>query len=244
MALLVGERVAQIACVRFSLVTGGAELTFFRIGWLTVMLLILALFALWLNRRFPNALAVPRSILRKRWSTEIAFLLLLAPWCIEQLLYFLRVHDIFLSAFAAAKGNTQALQQVREAIINAHQIMWDKMGCGTDLLGVILGSLKALLFPILEERFFRGYMINRACQHFRPFEAIGIVAVLFALTHLLVTASLLQLGRFFLMGVFCGIIRLWSGRWHDALWLHLTINWLTLMTPIYTALIRFHLYLH
>lgn len=113
----------------------------------------------------------------------------------------------------------------------------DYFGNGLDLFGpsqtsltILLGAVLALASGFGEEIVFRGYLQSRIAQRYNPAAAVGIVAVLFALSHpvgngsypLLYFATAVVVGSLFGM-LFVRTGSLWMGIALHTVWNYLQI---------------------
>ena len=201
-------------------------------------------FVLFLNRLYSNALDCPSTLTIKRSKKELAMILLSAPWIVHALFKFLKIHSAIFDLINASHGNSHLFAVAKQTIHKTHLTIWQQMGWGVDWQGVVLAVLMSLIFPIFEERFCRGYLLSRLCQQFQPIVAALIAALVFMLAHLLIVRSVDQLFWIFFTGFSCGLVRLVTGRWVDALILHLLINFCVFLPKLYVAGVNFYILSH
>jgi len=190
----------------------------FRIAWLVGILGLWTLMASAFKHRYPDALKYPTESVPNKHLKDIVIFLLLAAFLSNYAVHIWRLHHNLLHLISISKTHQQLLM-LNKTIVALHNSMWRPEHWGTDVLGVVLGSVSVLLAPFFEELFFRGYLLNCLCQRYHSFTAICISAFLFALCHVF-SKPLAALPIIFLLGFCCGVIRLWSGRWQDAWRLH------------------------
>ena len=208
----------------------------FSICWLVGNLLIWLIPALYFKCSFPEALYYPTAINKKeKRGIEILIVILAALFLAKYAIATWKLHSAVLALLRNADGHRDFIHQT---LIKMHTIVWTSMPYGTDLFGVVLGCVAVLVFPIFEELFYRGYMLNRLCQLYHPITAIIVSAFCFALAHTS-TVAFDQIQHIFTMGIFCGVVRIYSGQWQDALNFHLLINVGILVPKVYIALTRF-----
>lgn len=215
-----------------------------RLSYFWIMLLAGTFFVLFLNRLYPGALDCPSSLKIKRWKRELTIFLCAAPWIVSEMLKFRLIHSDFLGLLQATHGNSHQLAISKQTIHKAYLTVWQPMGWGVDCQAIVLAVLMSILFPIFEERFFRGYMLNRLCQRFQPLVAVIVTSFVFMAAHLFVVKSSGQLLWILFMGFNCGLVRLVSGKWTDALALHLLINFLIFLPKLYVAGVNFLILSH
>ena len=209
----------------------------FRFVWVIGILTFWTLIAFAFKNIFPEAVNCPTKLIGKKWVTEVIILVFAALLLTNYAIKILELHHYLMHLIATSTGHQKQLQEI---IIQIHTNLWNETHMGTDVLGVVLGSVSILLAPVFEELFFRGYMLNRLCQRFNPFTAICVSAFWFTFAHIF-SKSVDQLPVIFMLGFCCGIVRLQSGRWQDALKLHFLYNFCILVPKIVIALLKFHI---
>jgi membrane protease YdiL (CAAX protease family) len=82
-----------------------------------------------------------------------------------------------------------------------------------------------IMYPVLEEVIFRGFIFNELKKNISTTKAIGIQAFLFGLLHL----NLIQGSYAFLLGLFFAYIYLWTGSIWAPIVLHIGLNTYTVI---------------
>jgi membrane protease YdiL (CAAX protease family) len=229
--------IARIILFSTSSLPTGTAYQVFRVVWLVSIFTLWTLIAFAFKNTFPEALKFPSRLLPKKWTTEVIILIFAALFLTHYAIKVWELHHKLMQLISTSRGHQKQLQQI---IIQVHATLWKPEHFGSDILGVVLGSVSVLLCPIFEELFFRGYMLNRLCQSYHPFTAICVSAFWFAFYHIF-TKPLDQIPTIFMIGFCCGIVRLQSGRWQDALKLHFFYNFCIIMPKIGIAFLRFHI---
>jgi membrane protease YdiL (CAAX protease family) len=229
---------SQLILVYFSQIPTGIAYPIFRVTWVVGIFAIWTTMVLAFKHEYPKALKIPRKSVRNEWHTDGIILLFAVLFLISYAIHTWKLNRNILDLVAIASSlNQNPLMQ--QTVVSVFKLLWQPVNFGTDILGVVLGSINILLCPFYEELFFRGYMITSLCQRFHPLTAVCFSAFLFAACHIF-SKSLEQIPVIFLLGVCCGLIRLWSGRWQDAWKLHFFYNYCIIVPKIVFAVFRFH----
>jgi membrane protease YdiL (CAAX protease family) len=230
---------AGICLIIFSKLPTGNAYQIFRVVWLAGIYVLWTFMAFGLKGEFPDTLKVPPASVPKNWITDLIVVFfavcLLANY--ENKMW--KVFHYLFKAMSNSKTHHDFLM-INKTIIDIHNVAWQSLHFGTDLLGIVLASVAVLLAPVFEELFFRGYMMNSLCERFHPFTAICVSSFWFSVCHIF-SKTLEQLPMIFLIGFCCGLIRLRTGRWQDAVKLHFIYNFGILGPKIVIAFLRFHL---
>jgi membrane protease YdiL (CAAX protease family) len=229
---------SQCVLIYFSKIPTGNALPLFQIGWFVVLFGLWTVMAFSFKHEYPAALKCPQLSIPNRCWLELVVVLFAAAFLFTYGFQMWKLYQNLLHLISISNSQ-QGQQLLQQTILKVHAILWGQVNCGTDKLGVVLGSLTVLLCPIFEELFFRGYMVNCLCQRFHPLTAVCMSAFLFTLCHIL-SKTLDELPKIFLLGLCCGIVRLWTGRWQDALKLHFIYNFCIIAPKIGFAIYRFH----
>lgn len=208
----------------------------YRIGYVAGVTGLWTVIAMSFKEMFPEALKVPPMAARKKWLTGLLILFFAALFLTHEIINAIQFHGHLMHLLETGRNR----QIVYQTVVKAQKMMWRDQNLGTDLLGIVLSSTIILTAPFFEELFFRGYMLNRLCQSFHPFTAICVSAFWFACAHVF-SKPIDALPRIFLLGFCCGLIRLNSGRWQDAMTLHFLNNLCVIWPLIEIAIVRFTL---
>jgi membrane protease YdiL (CAAX protease family) len=228
--------IARIILFPTSSLPSGTAYQVFRVVSVISVYTFWTLIAFAFKNIFPEALNFPARLIPKKWITEVLILVFAILFLTSYAINIWKLDHNLMHLITTSKGHQKQFQQI---IIQTHDILWKPEHFGSDVLGVVLGSVSVLLAPIFEELFFRGYMLNRLCQSYHPLTAIFVSAFWFATAHIF-SKSVDQLPMVFLLGFCCGIVRLQSGRWQDALKLHFLYNFCIIAPKIGFAVFRFH----
>jgi membrane protease YdiL (CAAX protease family) len=230
------EIIRIILYLTSSLPTGTA-LQVFRIAWLASILTLWTLMAFAFKNTFPEALKFPPSLRPPKWTTQTIILVFAAIFLTGYAIKMGELYNYLMHLISTSKGHKEQFQQI---LVQIHTTLWKEEHFDTDILGVVLGSVSVLSAPVFEELFFRGYLLNCLCQRYHWFTAIFASAFWFALCHIF-NKPIGQIPIIFMLGLCCGIIRLQSGRWQDALKLHFIYNYCIIAPKIGIAWLRFHI---
>lgn len=229
---------SQLALVYFSQIPTGIAYPIFRTVWVAGVFTLWTMMVLAFKHEYPKALKIPRKSIRNEWQTDGIICFFAALFLANYAVQMWKLNHNMLDLVSMTQSRQQHLV-MEQTVVKVYSVLWQPVNFGTDVLGVVLGSINVLLCPFFEELFFRGYMLTNLCQRFHPLTAVCYSSFLFACCHIF-SKTLDQIPVIFLLGFCCGVVRLWSGRWQDAWKLHFFYNYCIIVPKIVFAVFRFH----
>jgi membrane protease YdiL (CAAX protease family) len=120
-----------------------------------------------------------------------------------------------------------------------HQKIWGGLPYGPSPTGVVCFFWLTIIFPVLEETLFSGFLANRLAARFGTCAALLVTALLFTVGHVPVYGLGINALHLFFAGLTYVAIRFQSGSLILSVISHMFINAVIMLPKLWIAMIRF-----
>ena len=194
-----------------------------RCVWLLANFSIAVSVVFYIHFSFPKALLLPAEF-RPSWNKIIIIAALCSlPWLILYIYRSVHVALEMTNLFQLVRTQNDR-EQINQLLGQLHRLAWANEGYGIDGFGIVLASAGIVMWPWVEEILCRGYLLNDLFRRLPVWTSLLAATIFFVAIHIFRTPDILTLIQFFLMGIACGISRLWTGSWIAAGLTHVLIN--------------------
>jgi membrane protease YdiL (CAAX protease family) len=186
--------------------------------------------ALFLGCRYKSAL----------WTPQPDFKKILFPVAILTPLFALHCSTI-ISVFPTLLelANVSKTQAGREMIAIVHQKIWGGLAYGPSPTGVVCFFWLTIIFPVVEETLFSGFLANRLAARFGTCAALLFTPLLFTVGHVPQYGPGINVIHLYLAGLTYVAIRFQSGSLILSVISHMLVNAVIMVPKLWIAMIRF-----